>query len=214
MKTFLLTACTFLCAIAQGLASVTFSDDYADRLVRFTEEGESFYEVISGGKFTARGKMEILAADSSITLDRDTPVSVSIGSWNFDGVLGDDPKFVPGKSKSVNIPLLGGSLKLAISRGMLTWSLTAKTGFSNAGDEFEVSPVAEALYAEESFPITPADDQVVECSFTIATASATANIPLTGSVKYVLKKVGSGDLADEYGLCTVKVKGLATLARD
>lgn len=195
-------------------ASVSFSDSYADRLARYSEEGEVFYDIISGGKFTARGKVMLAAEDSAITLDRDTPVSVSIGSWLFQGVLGDDPKFIPGRSKSVKIPLLGGFLKLAISRGIFTWSVTAKTGFNAAGDDFETSPAAEALYAEESFPITPADDRVVSCNIAIASASATANIPLTGTVKYVIKTVGGGDFAEEFGLCTVKVKGTATLARD
>jgi len=214
MKKLFLIAFAFVCVTASALSTVSFSDTYVDRLVRFSEEGESFYDILSGGKFSARGKVVLVSSDSSLALGANTPVAVAIGEWVFEGVLGDDPKFDPAKSKSVKIPLSGGVLKLAISRGALTWSVTAKTGSSNTGDEFEVSPAAEALYAEESATIALADGEAVRCTITIGGNSASASIPLSGSVKYQLKTVGAGDLAEEFGLCTVSVKGSAELARD
>jgi len=214
MKTPFLVACAIVCAISAAQANVSFSDTFSDRLVRFTEEGETFYSIVSAGKFTARGKVALTPEESSTPLDRNTPVTLAIGLWFYSGVLGDDPSYDPAKSKSVNIPLEGGSLKLAISRNVLTWSVTAKTGATFFGQSFEVSPVAEALYAEESSAISPADDIRALCRIAVGGESASANIPVTGTVKFLLKTVGSGDAAEEFGLCTVKIKGAATLVRD
>jgi hypothetical protein len=184
-------------------------------LVVFREEGGSFRDIVSGGKFTARGKVLVTEQDSSIDLGPDTAVTVEVGNWIFEGRLGDDPKFVEGRSKSVRFNLPGGgSLSLALSSKALTWSVTAQTGFDKDGQSLEVSPVAESLYAEESAPITPADAVFAGVTIAVDRATATAAVPLMGSVKHLVKNMGSGDAAEEFGLCTVKVKGLATLERE
>jgi len=204
-----------LITMSLARANVSFSESFADRLVSYSEEGETFRETISGGTFTARGKVPLTPQDANIVLGASTPVTATIGDWTFEGTLGGDPKFVAGKSKSASFKLPGGgTLRLAWGAAALTWSVTAKTGSNLAGDSFETSPVAEGLYAEESALITAADEVTVDVNLTLDTATASASIPQTGAVKYIVKTVGSGDLAEEHGLCSVKVKGSAVMWRE
>jgi hypothetical protein len=42
---------------------------------------------------------------------------------------------------------------------------------------------------------------------------AVSQIPLSGSVRYALKKIGKGETAEEFGLCSVKIGGKSRTER-
>jgi hypothetical protein len=182
--------------------------------VTIRSEGETMRELVSAGKFSLRAKIPVLPADAVLVFNKETPVVVSIGEWRFEGVLGDDPKFVPEKSRSVRIPLSGGgSLAIAASPKAFTASISGKTGSNAKGDQFEVSPTAAGLYSEESKKISLADEIATDVTIQVGGVNAVARIPLTGKIRYSLKKIGRGDTAEEFGLNRVQVSGKGLVQR-
>jgi|GEM_PF-4844534 len=208
---------SLLLAASAAFANVTFSETSAQRLVSTRMDGEVSSDVYSGGTFTARGKV-IVPDGLTITFSNESEITLTIGNWTFEGTMSDDPKFNPAKIKPLSFRLPGGgTLSFALSRGVLTWSVTAKTGSTNAGDELETSPVAEDNYGSdpsESRAITAADEVTAQCVLAFDSLSAQAEVPLTGSVRVSLRKVGSGDLAEEYFLSSVRLKGTGNIAAD
>ena len=204
MKKSIIAIAPLLLFLNSASASVTFNDTYSDKLQR---------EILSAGKFSLRAVIPLLESDSPLSFDRDTPVRISIGTWQYEGVLGDDPRFVPGRSRSARLPLAGGAVSLAASRKGFTASITSKTGSSLKGDTFESSPAAAGQYSEETKKLTVADGVLVDVSIEVGGVKAVSQIPLSGSVRYALKKIGKGETAEEFGLCSVKIGGKSRTER-
>ena len=208
---------SFLLAASAAFANITFSETSAQRVVSTSMDGEVIRETYAGGTFTARGKV-IIPDGLPITFSDESEITLTIGNWTFEGTMSDDPKFNPAKIKPITFRLPGGgTLRLALSRGVLTWSVTARTGSTNAGDELESSPVAEDNYGSEpsdSRAIVAEDELAVPCSLTFDSLSASADVPLIGSIRVVLRKFGSGDMADEISLSSVRLKGAGTMVAE
>lgn len=202
--------------VATGWSNtVSFSETYADRIVATREDGIVSYNQIPTGSFSARGKLILNAEEANFTPAADTSLSISVGGFAFEATLGDDPRYVPGKSKSVRFPIEGGSVAVSWAVGRsgaatVTWSVTAKTGNSPAGDEFQASPAAAELGDGENAVIKAADELEIPCQLRFATIPASASLVVTGAVRYSVKTIGRGDEATEYELksCSIRASGV------
>jgi hypothetical protein len=212
---FLLLAISAVSAIA----SVSYSESYQEKVATVKFDGEISREVLPGGSFTVRSIVPLNPEDSDIILTRDSILKITIGNWSYEGVLGDDPKFVSGKSRSAKIRLLAGEktvaglVSIAVSLRAVTLSVSAKTGMNIKGEDFQASPAAESLAAEETRKITLADDIKISLSCELAEGSASAELPLTGTTRFSVKKFGKGENAEFYNLRSVKVSGKGQIQR-
>jgi hypothetical protein len=207
-----------LLLISASWASGSFNETYSERLVAIRMDGEVSREVLAGGSFSLRAKVGLSESDFMIAPSGATPVKITVGGWTYEGVLSDDPRYVAEKSRSVRLPLVKdgirrGVVSLAVSRGVLTFSVSAKTGVNTKGQEFEASPFAAAQASEESRRIALGEGLAVPCSIAFAGINASANIPVAGTERYSVRKVGRGDEAEEYGLSAVRLRGSAMLER-
>jgi len=198
---------------AEALAqSASFSETYADRLVSYSEGGEKTYETVTTGRFTTRGRALFGEELDLTSLDESTPVSVTAGNWKYEGTLGDDPKFTAGK-KSASVKLSSGAtLRIAFTKKSATWTVSGRTG-SNGSDTFESSPkAADYAGAGESLTIKRSDGETLAYAVTLGTEhSLSGDLPLAGRVKSTVRKVGSGDFADEYTLMSVNLSASGRL---
>lgn len=139
--------------------SVSFSETYTERLVNFVEVDEdggrfSDWDVLPSGSFTARGKFPIDGSALGASLAADTKVSLVLGEWSYQTVVGNASNFAPGrKSLSFKIPS-GGTIVIAFGKNLATWSATAKTGMNNKREEFAASAAAEGLIRNEAYSIS------------------------------------------------------------
>jgi hypothetical protein len=208
------------CAMMAGAswASATFNETYSERLVAIRMDGEVFREVLPGGSFTLRSRVSLTESDFSSAPSRETAVKITVGGWSFEGVLSDDPRYVPGKSRSARLPIVVdgircGDVSIAVSRGVMTFSVKAKTGVSAKGQEFKDSPFASAQTSGESRKITLGEGLAVSCSISFFDINAAATIPVAGTERYSVRRVGRGDDAEEYELSAVRLRGSASMER-
>jgi len=212
---------TLLCCVmltATPWASASFKETYSEKLVTIRLDGEVSREVLAGGSFSLRSKVGLSESDFTIAPTGETAVKITVGGWTYEGVLSDDPRYVAGKSRSVRLPLVQdgirrGVVSIAVSRGVLTFSVSVKTGVNTKGQEFEVSPFAAAQASGESRRIALGEGLAVPCSISFAGINASANILVAGTERYSVRKVGRGDEAEEYGLSAVSLRGSAMLER-
>jgi len=192
--------------------SASFSETYADRLVSYTEEGERYYETFTTGRFTTRGKAIFAEPLDVAGLDENTPLYTQIGEWRIDGVLGDDPKFTAGKKSATFKSASGATIRVAFTGKSATWSVSARTG-ADARGTYEDSPKAYAYAGSgETFSIAKSDGESVVCNVGLgAEHLLSGNLPMAGRVKSTVKKVGSGDLVEEYPLNSVSISAAGAL---
>jgi hypothetical protein len=214
MKKFPLLVLTVLAPLCStSLAQrATFSESYADKLISYTEDGDKFFEQITTGRFTTSGRATFAEELDLSTLDESTPVVMTIGNWEIKGTFADDPKFAPGKKSATFKLESGATIRVAFTKKSVTWSVSAKTG-NNATEAFEASPKA-AEYAESGEPltITKSDGETLAYAVTLgADNSLAGELPLTGRVRSTIRKVGSGDFAEEYPLMSVNLSASGLL---
>lgn len=218
MKIFLLPF-FLLGSVISALASVTFSETYQESVATFKFEGEISREILPGGSFKLRAVVPLTADDMNIVLSRESNLRIMIGGWSYEGELGDDPKFVSGQSRSARIRLIAGEktpaglISIAVSARALTLSVSVKTGTNRNGDEFQASPLAESLAAEQTVRITTADNVRMELSCELAEGSASAELPIIGVKRYSVKKFGRGENAESYDLRSVVISGKGRILR-
>lgn len=218
MKIFLLSL-FFVGSAITSLASVSFSETYQESVATYKFEGEVTREILPGGSFTLRAVVPLTADDMSIVLSRESNLKITIGGWSYEGVLGDDPKFVSGKSRSARIRLIAGEktpagfISIAVSPRAVTLSVSAKTGTNRNGDAFQISPLAESLATEETAKIKAADNVKMEFSSELAEGSAGADLPITGATRYSTKNFGSGENAEIFDLRSVVISGKGRIQR-
>lgn len=192
--------------------SASFSETYADKLVSYTEDGDRYYETVTTGRFTTRGKATFAEPLDLAGLDETTPLFIQIGDWRIDGFLGDDPKFTAGKKSATFRSATGAVIRVAFTAKSATWSVSARTG-SDARGTYEDSPKAYAYAGSgETLSIAKTDGESVVCNVGLADEHfLSGNLPLSGRVKSAVKKVGSGDLVEEYPLSSVSISAAGAL---
>jgi hypothetical protein len=95
LSTIVLTSANVYAATAN---TFKFTETYVQK-VGLTEWG---YEVRDFGKFTITAKISLAGIDNS-KFNRDTEFYIYIGHFDWYCQLGDDPRFIEGKSKSAKI---------------------------------------------------------------------------------------------------------------
>lgn len=194
--------------------SVSLKDSMADAVLTIAEEGEVYYDVLTQGSFTCRGKVAIATGFAS-TLSAETVVTLVVGGWLFETELGSNGNFRPG-SKSFRFKLpTGATVRLNFAKTTLTWTVSGRTGSVYKGgdyEELEASPVAEDFFQNETFNIAAEDEAFADFSLELGVLYVEAQIPITGSATYIEKTVGAGDYAEEFGLNSVKVSGSASIS--
>ena len=214
MKTILALVLTlFVTSFAQ--ASVALVETYGDRIVTIREANMVTVKTVASGTFTARGKVDMIEQDFSVVLASNTRVALAIGQWSYEGVLGNDPKFVPNKSKSVTLNLpRGGTIRIAFTPKAVTWSVTAKTGETQSGGELETPAIAQQLYMDENTTITAADNRYADCSLTHGENTVSGLMAIAGTGRFGYKKARLGPTIQEYPVRTVRMTGKGTLGRN
>lgn len=188
MKKTITSLTLILLSVHHSFSTASFSETFSERIVSSKSAEQTTRVVIGGGSFSLRAKLIAQPSDSAVEISNLTPVTISIGNWIFQGVLGDDPKFVLGKSRSVTFPLVVegvrcGVVSIAASRNALTYSVSAKTGTNNSGVDLEASPFAESQIQGQTRKIPLSNALSIPCSISFSGLGASGNITLVGSEK-------------------------------
>lgn len=189
------------------------AETYADRIVTVKDDGFASSSQIPTGTFAARGRATFAAAEPLEFSDNaETRLTVNVGAWSFAARLGDSPGYAPGK-KSVRFAIAGGAVTFAWtmrsgSLSAFTWSVTAKTGTTPAGQELQTSPFAAGLGdGEPNLVIRTGDDVRALLSVEVENFGATWDFPLAGSVRNSVRTIGRGDDAQEFVLKSCNIRG-------
>ena len=179
---------------------LTFTENHTDKLVCVPYQGY-ICEAPSDITITISAKL-IGSFDS---LDANTPFQLTLGNYSKSYTLGDDRKYVSGRSTSatINAGLLGGTIKLKWTQSQLTVTITGKLlhtifpsgeGWIVAG-QYDGNPsgkINDTLSAEVVF----SDTDVVFDS-----------VPFSGTIK---TKTAHGKDGNNYPLSTISLKGSGT----
>lgn len=218
MKKIFASLVVIFLGVHHSFSSASYTETYSERLVSAKSGQQTIYEIIGGGSFSLRAKLIAQPSEPAVEINYLTPVTITLGNFVFQRVLGDDPKFVLGKSRSVSFPLVEGGVRrgvvsIAASRNALTFSVSAKTGTNNSGVKLETSPFAESQIQGESRKISRSNALSIPCSISLSGLGASGNITLVGSEKFSVKKFGKGEEAEQFGLSSIKFSGTANLLR-
>jgi hypothetical protein len=80
-----------------------FTDTYVQKVLCSKVLG--YCDVFDGGKFTITAKISLAGIDTS-KFNRDTEFYIYVGRFDWYCQLGEDPRFIPGKSKSAKITVI------------------------------------------------------------------------------------------------------------
>lgn len=207
----------------QAADSVTFTETYADKVVSSREDGETFYDVIPTGSFTAKATLAFDDGDIDIVPTVNTPVVITVGNWAYEGTLGDDERYTDGKSSATILltheecknadcddtkEVTHGKITIKASSRGVAVTVTAKTGSTPKDDELEESPAA-ANFAGETLTIVAADGATLPVSIDIGNGAFHREgfLALTGKVATKTVRKGSGEDAEEFETTTASLKG-------
>lgn len=79
--------------------SLTLTERLIDRLNCRTNQGAVVCGVMPTGRIAVAATVPLGGIDAR-GFDRSTPVVISVGDFEYAGVLGDDPKYVPGRNRA------------------------------------------------------------------------------------------------------------------
>jgi hypothetical protein len=153
-----------------------FGEKWADKLVKFSEDGDKWLEKSSTGTFTFSKTFFIDNPIDPADLGPETVVFISIGGWEFSSTLGDSDKgFLPGqtvakftlthevwkwndKKQEETVKIVKhGTVSIKFTKKGAVVSISAKTGWDRKKDaDQEVSPLASSYEATNG----PVDDQM------------------------------------------------------
>jgi hypothetical protein len=219
-------ATSVLCAReAPCLDAISFSESSADKAVcvRDPDFGDVFCDELTTGKFTLKATVfsTVDLTDPAIValLDPSTPVSLTIGDWEWDGTLGDDPKYVGGAKKAklkiqhercretaqdeICKDVTHATISLSVTKKGLSVVISAKTGDTDV-EEFETSPLASE-HAEDPGNFTDTVPASIDIGNGTLAESVTLIVTGTTKIHTVLKG------GDEFDLGNVKLKSVGIL---
>ena len=88
---------------AAAANTLKFTDTYVQKVLCSKVYG--YCDVFDGGKFTITAKISLAGIDLS-KINRDTDFYIYVGRFDWYCELGEDPRFIPGKSKSFKIQVI------------------------------------------------------------------------------------------------------------
>jgi hypothetical protein len=180
--------------------SIKLSENYNERVKKYREEGESYFELVSGGRFSLRLVVKRLSGENEVP--RSEEVSFDLSAGNF--IHGAE---IPAGRKSFTSRIPGG--RVVISRTKTGFVLTAAGRLSE--DE---EGLAAGNYSGNdevgSVKIQP-DEETLDCSVTIGDLSRSGEIGLRGTARTRREFRGRGDDREEFYLTKVNLKGQGSL---
>jgi hypothetical protein len=187
----------------------TYSESWGEKVIRYAEEGDVWYEEIESGKFKI--KVTIPATGISVDqIDADTEFYVEIGDFTgYSFRVGDDPQYQPGHtSAKVAMQEYNDNDKLVTYlKASFKWSATKLTIAINGFTPAFISPPLAYYYAADyggtPGPIQESRDALATITIQGIPVDQPFSVALTGtsSVKPVIKQ------EEAYDLCKVKLKG-------
>jgi hypothetical protein len=81
-----------------------FTDTYTQKVLCSSYYG--YCDVFDSGKFTITAKISLAPNIDTSKFDRDTEFYIYVGRFDWYCQLGEDPRFIPGKSKSAKITVI------------------------------------------------------------------------------------------------------------
>jgi len=204
--------------------TATFSEKYADKLFteRYKEGPDTWteYWTYPTGSFSFSGNFFIAESPAAVDFNEDSAVAIQIGSWFYEGTLGDDDKYVAGKSsasfalvtegwdKNDNEKLVKvGKVSIKFTKKGIKITVSAKTGGDPKYDaELAESPIASEFQGE--IGLLNAVDLPIMIMIGEREFQGMLVLNGKGSCKIVTKKIDG--FPEEYELCTVTLKGKST----
>jgi len=185
--------------------SLTFNETYKEKLVCYKSEG--YCDVVGSGKFTVSAKISLNGIDTT-QFNSDTPIGISVESFNFNATLGDGGFVSPYKKQSAKFLVSDVDID-GITRQYLTvtlsWnktSMTVKVTCITAPWDIEW-PVIAYNYLGETSPISDS----LSAEIDIDDLAVGFDLNATGSAK--TKTTDKKDLG-EYDTSTISVKASGT----
>jgi len=180
--------------------SIRFSESFNQRVKKYSDEGESYYEILSGGRFSLRLVVKRLNGEDRASLKEEVSFELSAGSFSHSGEI-------EAGRKSYKSGIDGG--RVVISRTRTGFVLTASGRLS----EEQAGLVASTYSGNDevgNVKIKPAED-TLDCSAAIGELSRTGEIGLRGNAKTRREFRGKGEDRQEFYLTRVNLKGRGSL---
>jgi len=140
-------------AFAAASNTFTFNESYQNQESCFPLWGTTFCDTtVDTGKFTIKAKLLLNGFDIS-QFNKETLFGIGIGAFSFDGYLGDDWTYVPGKT-SVKISYVQTDEETGRPVRYLTWQMSWNTKqlnvtLSGVTPDY-VDPIMADMYVDEN----------------------------------------------------------------
>jgi hypothetical protein len=188
----------------------TYGESWAEKVVRYSDEGESWYEEIESGKFTI--KVTLPTAGINVDqIDADTEFFVEIGDFAYSFQANEDPKYLekPGRTsaKVVNKEWNEHDKEVTSLTATAKWSATKLSLTFTATPYLWTYPLAYNYAVDQSLtepgPINDSTNALVRITIKGIPVEHPFSVVLTGtsSVKHLIKQ------EEEFDLCKVSLKG-------
>lgn len=188
--------------------SISFRETYADRLVSYSDEGSVFFDVVSSSSGTINASLTVPGLGSADLDDPELVFSFSVGGAEFSATLGEADT---GTANSAVWFLYDDSERRA-----------GQVSVSRVGDVARLSATARGLegtiaageHTEDAEPgrTVPVAGQV-PFRMELGGFSATRTLYYRGTASRVIRRVGSGEEAEEFELARVTLTGAADYTR-
>ena len=135
----------------------------------------------------------------------DTSFSFAVGDFSVSGVLGDDPKYVPGAT-SIRIPLIAydevKDKDYEAGAVVISWTPTTITMTAQSG-----APETYSIRSSNYLNANEAINDTTSCSLELGDRMLDRTVYFRGKATTETKEVGRGEFATEVDLNTVKLTG-------
>ena len=187
----------------------TVSETYAESIAASPQDGYTEYSVTpnrAGSKLVIAAKFSAKGIDLT-SVDEVTPVSISIGDFQFEGLLGDAETWLPAQKIAVfRITTMDEETYDDIDVGSVTvkWSGGVISYAVSVADPSEHGMLAPVFAGEDTAGLE------TELLATVAFGDFSMddrNVYLTVDSSVVTRSAGSGDDAEEFDLSSVRLRG-------
>jgi hypothetical protein len=191
-------------------AKFSYSESWAEKLVKYVDAGDVWYDVVESGNFHINVTIPATAI-SVDQIDADTEIYVEIGDFASTFRVGDDPRYKPGQSTSSKIVLQDYDDNDKLFTYLIAsfkWSATKLTIAINSPNSPDLSPPLAYDYAVDyggtAGAIQESRDALVTINIKGNEVDQPFSVALTGTskIKTVMKQ------GEQFDLCSVTLKGI------
>ncbi len=181
--------------------TLVFTESSSDRLLRRRDQGTVIYEEVTTHTFRISSGATLSEAEIA-GFNTATPFSLSVAGFQFDGLLGDDPRYRPGKTSAT----FTESAPDGSGRTRKTLTVTVNWAQGKLKITITGTPVYAGDLLASGYQDTPTGRITDSTPATVSLGDYTQEFEVAVTGKVTTREVRDG----EFSLSTVKLSGKGT----